>query len=365
MSRAGSSAPRTSTLPDGADQLLSRLTELGSDAVLVLDPSRKVVWSSTNAPALLAGPRPDEGGDATPPLAASSPLAQVLDDPRAADLVAEVLSTGSVARGELLQNEWRRILKAVAAPLQLSDGTRQVILILTDITPERRLNRAHQELIANLSHDLRTPLASLRLMAETLTGEARDDRDASQLFATRIAAEAERLHALVEGILDLSRLEAGVDRAEIEQVDLWQTVSATVQELRPQAKERKLTLTVRGHPTGALADSARLGRALTNVVDNAIKFTSSPGAVTVTVGETSGRPTISVRDTGSGIPASKLPLIFDRFYTGDRSRSGRSSGLGLTIAKQAVELQGGEIEVRSSPGQGTLVRIVLRPSSTG
>jgi two-component system phosphate regulon sensor histidine kinase PhoR len=356
---AGSAPAIVGPLPAGADQVLSRLTALGSDAVLVLDSARNVIWASANAPALLAGPQVGEGVLEQPPLPAGSLLSQLLDDPRAADVVGKVLATGAIARGELRQNDWRRVLKAVAAPLDLPDGSRRVILILTDITPERRLTRAHQELIANLSHDLRTPLASLRLMAETLTGEARDDPAATQLFATRIAAEAERLHALVAGILDLSRLEAGAERAQIGKVDLWEVASKAVEGLRPQARERHLTLTLRGTSTTALADPARLERALSNVLDNGLKFTSSPGSVTVTVGESTGHPTVSVRDTGSGIPASQLPRIFDRFYTGDRSRSGRSSGLGLTIAKQAVELQGGEIKVRSAPGQGTLVRIVL------
>ncbi|MGH7643357.1 MAG: sensor histidine kinase [Candidatus Dormibacteria bacterium] len=360
MTPDGPGPGATGSLPAGGDQLLGQLTELGSDAVLVLDHSRNLIWASANAPALLAGPQLGEVAAEQLALSPGSPLSQLLDDPRAADVVGKVIASGTVARGELRQNEWRRILKAVAAPLALPDGGRQVVLILTDITPERRLNRAHQELIANLSHDLRTPLASLRLMAETLTGEARDDPDASQLFATRIAAEAERLHALVEGILDLSRLEAGVERAQIATVDLFELASAAVEELQPQSRERELTLALRGASTRALADPTRLDRALSNVLDNALKFTSSPGTVTVTVGGSTGRPTISVRDTGSGIPASQLPRIFDRFYTGDRSRSGRSSGLGLTIAKQAVELQGGEIKVRSAPGQGTLVRIVLR-----
>ncbi|HVB14835.1 MAG TPA: HAMP domain-containing sensor histidine kinase [Candidatus Dormibacteraeota bacterium] len=359
MSPTGPAPGTSGPLPAGADQLLSCLTELGSDAVLVLSPARNLIWASANAAALLAGPQLGEGTQRQPPVGLGSPLSQLLDDPRAADVVGRVLATGAIARGELRQNDWRRILKAVAAPLVLSDGSLQVVLILTDITSERRLSRAHQELIANLSHDLRTPLASLRLMAETLTGEARGDAPATQLFATRIAQEAERLHTLVAGILDLSRLEAGVERAQIGPVDLWQVASQAVEEVRPQAKERQLTLTLRGTPTTALADSARLERALINVLDNALKFTVSPGAVTVTVGVATGRPTVSVRDTGSGIPASQLPRIFDRFYTGDRSRAGRSSGLGLTIAKQAVELQGGEIKVRSTPGQGTLVRIVL------
>jgi signal transduction histidine kinase len=344
-------------LPTGADQLLSRLATLGSDAVLLLDPARNLLWASPNTAALLEDPYSRE--PTGPALAAGTPLAQILDDPRAADVVGRVLTTSETASGELRQDGWRRVLKAVGTPADLPDGSRRVILILTDITPERRLTRAHQELISNLSHDLRTPLAGLRLMAETLTGEARGDAEATQLFATRIAAEADRLYTLVAGILDLGRLEAGVERTRSDPVDLWDVASRAVEHLLPQARERQITLSVRGSSTTAMADPARLERALSNILDNALKFTSPPGSVTVTVGAATGRPTVSVRDTGSGIPASQLPLIFDRFYTGDRSRSDRSSGLGLTIAKQTVELQGGEIKVRSIPGHGTLVRIVL------
>jgi two-component system sensor histidine kinase ResE len=317
-----------------------------------------LLWASANAVGLLEGPYSREAV-AGSSLAPGTPLAQILDDPRAADVVAKVLATGESASGELRQNDWRRVLKAVAAPADLPDGSRRVIVILTDITPERRLTRAHQELISNLSHDLRTPLAGLRLMAETLTGEARGDTEATQVFATRIAAEAERLYTLVAGILDLGRLEAGVERTRIDPVDLWEVASRAVEQLRPQARERQISLSLRGGPTTAMADPARLEGALSNVLDNALKFTSPPGSVRVKVGASTGRPTVSVRDTGSGIPPSQLPRIFDRFYTGDRSRSDRSSGLGLTIAKQTVELQGGEIKVRSIPGHGTLVRIVL------
>jgi signal transduction histidine kinase len=344
-------------LPTGTDQLLSRLVTLGSDAVLLLDPARNLLWASPNTPGLLEGPYSRDA--ASQVLVAGTPLAQILDDPRAADVVGKVLTTGETAGGELRQDGWRRVLRAVAAPADLPDGSRRVILILTDITPERRLTRAHQELISNLSHDLRTPLAGLRLMAETLTGEARGDAEATQIFATRIAAEADRLYTLVAGILDLGRLEAGVERTRRDPVDLWDVATRAVEHLLPQARERRISLSLRGGSAAAMADPARLERALSNILDNALKFTSAPGSVTVTVGAATGHPTMSVRDTGSGIPASQLPRIFDRFYTGDRSRSDRSSGLGLTIAKQTVELQGGEIKVRSIPGHGTLVRIVL------
>jgi two-component system phosphate regulon sensor histidine kinase PhoR len=346
-------------LPDEPAAVLAYLTSLGSDAVLIVDSARTLVWASPNAAWLLAPPRPLDGAEPSPPLP-GSPLNQLLDEPKAADLVSRVLETGAVARAELRHDHSRRVLMAVGAPLRPAGAGFQVLLILTDITHEQRLSDATRELISNLSHDLRTPLASLRLMAETLTGEARDDPEATKLFASRIATEAERLHGLVSGILDLSRLEAGVDQVQIQVVELRALTNKAVDGMRPMAKQRGLGLSVRGGPSMALADPARLERALSNVIDNALKFTPPPGSVTVTVASARGNPGISVRDNGAGIPVSQLPRIFDRFYTGDRSRTGRSTGLGLTIAKQAVELQGGEIEVSSTPGQGTLVRIALR-----
>ncbi|MGH7610315.1 MAG: sensor histidine kinase [Candidatus Dormibacteria bacterium] len=343
--------------PPGADLLLGHLSRLGSDAMLLLDPARNVVWASANVGRILA-PAGDDGPP-PPPVAAGLPLAHLLDDPHAAELVGEAAAEHRIARGELRHSAWRRVLRAAAAPVELGGQPPMVLLILADITHERRLSRAHQDLIANLSHDLRTPLAGLRLMAETLTGEARGDAAATQLFATRIAAEALRLQELVAGILDLGRLEAGAERAQISEVDLQEVAGEAVEALRPQARQRGLELVMEGAATPARADRPRLSRALANVLDNALKFTEPPGSVTVKVKERSRGPTISVRDTGSGISPSQLSRIFDRFYTGDRSRSDRSSGLGLTIAKQAVELQGGRIEIRSSPGKGTVVRIVL------
>ncbi|HUY25617.1 MAG TPA: hypothetical protein VMV09_10010, partial [Candidatus Saccharimonadales bacterium] len=128
-------------LPTGTDQLLSSVAIFGSDVMLVLDPARNLLWASPNTVTLLAGP--DSRGPVEPPPAAGTPLARILDDPRAADVVGKVLATGESASGELRQNDWRRVLKAVGAPADLPDGSRRVLLILTDITAERRLTRAN------------------------------------------------------------------------------------------------------------------------------------------------------------------------------------------------------------------------------
>ncbi len=340
-------------------EVLAAMVRLGTDAGLLLDSGRRLLWASPNAAELLA--RSDPSGDpAVPALEPGTPLGLVVDDPRAAELVGLAFEQRQIQRSEISHDGWRRVLRAVAAPIR-SGPSPTVLLILSDVTHERRLSRAHQELLANLSHDLRTPLASLTLLAETLNGEARGDPEATQEFAARIAAEAEHLHSLVSGILDLARLEAGAERANLQTVDLLELARRVCVGLGPQARDRRLTLRCQGEAILARADPERLERALSNVLDNAIKFTGEEGEITVTVEMVGACPTVAVRDTGSGIPAAALPRIFDRFYTGDRARSGSGSGLGLAIARQAVELQGGRIEVTSRPGAGTEVRIQLCP----
>lgn len=343
--------------PALGQEVLRTWAELGTDALLLLDSSRQLLWASPNSATVLAQSGPVGAANGVG-LVPGTPLARIADDPRAGELVGRALERGEICRGEISHDSWRRVLRAVAAPLH-DQPTPMVLVILSDITHERRLSRAHQELLANLSHDLRTPLASLTLLAETLTGEARDDPAAAQDFAGRIAKEAAHLHELVSAILDLARLEAGAEQAQMEVADLHQLVSAVCAGLAPQAKARELEMVCQGGPTMARIDPGRLRRALANVLDNAIKFTGRGGRVTVTSGLIGGSPTIVVHDTGSGIPASALPRVFERFYTADRSRSGAGSGLGLTIARQAVELQGGRIEVASRPGAGTTVTMVL------
>ena len=338
-------------------RVLGLLTELGSDATLVVSPDRQVVWASANAPQIL-GP----GGASPAPLEGRS-LGEALEDPRAGELVGRALAEGTVQRGEIGHQGWRRVLRAVVAPLPEGDHGKLTLLILSDITHERRLGRAHQDLIANLSHALRTPLASLTLLAETLNGAARDDPEATRLFAGRIAAEADRLHGLVAGILDLARIEAGAEVPELTGVDLLELAGQVASALQPQADKRQVRVEVQGSAVLARADRARLSRALSSVLDNAIKFSHHGGTVQVETGPGADGPQIAVRDQGRGISAATMARIFDRFYTGDRSRSVPGSGLGLTIAKEAVELQGGRIEVHSTPGEGTEVVISLRASA--
>ncbi len=333
-----------------AGRLLTRLAEHGSDLALLVDPQHRVRWANAAA---TGGADPESARPA-------GSLARWVQDPRLPVALARALRTGEVIEEDVEEEPGGRVYRSLVVPMGEPDGREWALVLLRDDTAARRVTRTHQDLLANLSHDLRTPLAGLRLLAETLSGAARDDPVAMRTFAARIAVESERLHVLVSGLLDLSRLEAGLDRTEPVPTDLGQAAAQVVERLQPQAERAQVELLAAPGTAIALCDLPRLELALSNVLDNAIRFTPAGGRVTVTAAVRDGEPLLSVHDTGPGITAGDLPRIFERFYTGDRSRATRGSGLGLAIARHAVELQGGRIEAISEPGTGTRVQIWLR-----
>ena len=346
-----------------APAVLDLLGRHGSDAVLVVDESHTVLWGNTRAWEAMdrPPPPPDPVLGQPRPAPAGLSLRRWVRDPALAVAVGRAFQEGVTVDEEVHMAAGQRTYRGIVVPLPGPGGDRQALVVLRDDTAARRLTRAHQDLLANLSHDLRTPLAGLRLLAETLVGEARGDREATVAFAERIAVEAERLHELVSGILDLAHIEADVDRARVEPLRLGPVVERVVERLGPVARDGGVTVQLELAEVSALADPARLEVALSNILDNAIKFTAPGGEVVVTTAMARGRPVVAVRDTGCGISAAELPRIFERFYTGDRSRASRSSGLGLPIARHAVEVQGGRVGASSELGVGTTVEIRLRP----
>ena len=264
-------------LPDAvrrvAPAVLDLLGRHGSDAVLIVDEAHTVLWANARAGDALdrpSPPRPD-------PAPGGLSLRRWVRDPALAVAVGRAFHEGTTIDEEVRLAAGQRSYRGIVVPLTATGGDRLALVVLRDDTAARRLTRAHQDLLANLSHDLRTPLAGLRLLAETLVGEARNDREATVAFAERIAVEAERLHELVSGILDLAHLEADVDRASIEPIPLGPVVERVVERLRPLAREGGVTVRLAMDEVSAIADPARLEVALGNILDNAIKFTSRGG----------------------------------------------------------------------------------------
>jgi two-component system, OmpR family, phosphate regulon sensor histidine kinase PhoR len=256
-----------------------------------------------------------------------------------------------------------RILDLHAAPLRGPDGdVAGAVAVVRDVTDLRRAERLRRELTANVSHELRTPLTSIKGFAETLLGGAMADEAACRRFLTIIDSEATRLMKLVDDLMDLSRLEARVVSMDPSVVRLDDLVAEVLSRMRLQAEEHGVALrAARTEPVAALADRDRILQVITNLVDNAIKFTPEGGTVEVSLGAAAATAIITVTDTGRGIPADDLTRIFDRFYRVERSRSrgAGGTGLGLAIARHIVEAHGGRITVTSRINEGSTFQVTL------
>jgi len=228
------------------------------------------------------------------------------------------------------------------------------------VTRLRHLETVRQQFVANLSHELRTPLAGLDLAAQTLAGQLPAEGDA-RLFVDRVIQESQRLQAILLNLVQLAALDAEGIEVERAPFSVGRLVAEVVARHQERATAAGLQLRTAPVEDGihALGDRGKTDQALQNIVDNALKFARS-GDVEVTTGADDARVEIAVRDLGPGIPQQDLPRIFERFYKVDRSRGGQSgSGLGLSIARHLVELQGGTIAAESTPGVGTVVRVRL------
>lgn len=323
------------------------------DGVVATDRHGTIVLANRAAVELLGWP--SATGNGPPSAAAPGPrLRAILDDAAA---------HGRISAEELPPSETRdRLVEVHCAPI-LEDGGEAMgaVAVLRDVTDLRRLERARRELTANVSHELRTPLTSIKGFAETLLGGAIRDERTARHFLEIIDKETNRLVKLVDDLVDLSRLESKRISLELAQVDVGDLVQDTLARLRPLAGRRELESRPTGADVTVLADRDRLAQVLTNLVDNAIKFTPEDGRIAIGWRTLNGEVEVTVVDTGPGIAASDLPHVFERFYKADRARPAvpGGSGLGLAIAKHIVEAHGGRIRVASTPGTGTTFAFTL------
>jgi two-component system phosphate regulon sensor histidine kinase PhoR len=247
------------------------------------------------------------------------------------------------------------------APFEF-DEKRGAIGIFYDISQIERLENVRQEFLSNISHELRTPLTSILAFVETLEDGAITDEENNLRFLSVIRRNAERMHHLINDILELSSIESGKITIEPKKCNLLNLTDEVFTNLSNKAAEKQIKL-INEVPkdTIVFADAVRLEQMLTNLIDNAVKFNREGGSVSVSCAPTSANDVISVTDTGEGISADHLQRIFERFYRTDRARSREigGTGLGLAIVKHLARLHGGEISVTSTPGKGSTFSIEL------
>lgn len=270
-------------------------------------------------------------------------------------------------------------------------ATGGVVLVLHDTSELRRLERLRQEFVANVSHELKTPLAVIKASVETLLDGAADDPHFRKTFLQQVGEQAEHLHALILDLLTLGRVESGAEAFELGPVSLREASLACVERHRARAESRnqrleavdsELLSSSQSLPSGgrespensqpgidvtAWADAEAVNHILDNLVDNALKYTPEGGRIQVRWHIQDGHVCLEVEDNGIGIPQSDLPRIFERFYRVDKARSRElgGTGLGLSIVKHLVQALHGSIHAESQPGRGTRFQVWLpRPADS-
>jgi two-component system phosphate regulon sensor histidine kinase PhoR len=252
------------------------------------------------------------------------------------------------------------------APINLG-GKKMAVGFFYDITQIEHLETVRQEFLSNISHELRTPLTAILAFVETLEDGAIDDHENNRRFLGVIRKNGERMHHLINDILELSAIESGNVRIRLKKTNLAPLIDEIFTNVSAKAHEREISL-INEIPKNAvvLADSIRLEQMLTNLIDNAVKFNRRAGHVTVSCRQTAEKDVISVADMGEGILDEHLQRIFERFYRTDRARSREigGTGLGLAIVKHLARLHGGEVSVESIPGEGSTFIIELPARTT-
>jgi len=230
----------------------------------------------------------------------------------------------------------------------------------------QRLIEQQEDFVANASHELRTPLTTIKLRVEALLGGARHDPAIAERFLSEIESELDRLSHLIDDLLTLSQVEVGLETLKMEKVDLPLLLGEAMATFWPRAEAGGVTLTMDAPPQlpPAKASPPQIRQVIDNLLDNALKHSSSGGVVSISCRPSNGQVIVSVTDTGQGIPAADLPHVFERFYRADRSRSrasgsGSTGGLGLSIVRSIVTAHGGEVSIDSQVGKGTTVRFTL------
>jgi two-component system, OmpR family, phosphate regulon sensor histidine kinase PhoR len=317
------------------------LLEALSDGVLAADNRGIIVEINTAARRLLGY------GDTE----ALPPLGELFHDRAHRALMREVL-TGAVVEGRELDLGDRTVVVS-ARPLA-EGGT---LLVLSDVTDLRRLETIRRDFVANVSHELKTPLTAIAGYAETLAAEASEPQAVG--FAQTIVDNARRMQRLVDDLLDLSKIESGGWEPQTRTVEVEAAAREAWRRFTERATDRRVELETATNGATISGDPDALQQIFTNLFDNALRHTPPGGRIRVAAERSGDDIAVRVSDTGTGIPAEHLARIFERFYRVDpgRSRLEGGTGLGLAIVKHLVEAHGGRVEAESEFGRGTTIRL--------
>jgi two-component system phosphate regulon sensor histidine kinase PhoR len=336
------------------------------EGVVALDAEQRVLYANERAAALLEFHTHNPVGRR---------LWEVVRQRSLLDMVQHALAAAAPHREEL--NWHGRSARSLTVHLARlpGDPPRGAVLVLHDTSELRRLERLRQDFVANVSHELKTPLSVIKVCVETLLDGAVEDAEHRGAFLRQIAAQGDRLHLLILDLLSLARIESGEQLYKFKSVSLADAVHACVERHRARAEARCQTLSVGNGagtepPDEALvvwADEEAIDHILDNLLDNAVKYTPESGSIRLGWRADGDQAALEVADTGIGIPEADLPRVFERFYRVDKARSRElgGTGLGLSIVKHLTQAMHGTVGAASRVGQGTTFTVRLPRVGTG
>lgn len=288
------------------------------------------------------------------------PLIEIIHDHELSEVVQKCISTGVEQINQFESEHYKRYLRILAVPVK-ENRLVGVLLLIQDLTELRSLQTMRRELIGNISHDFRTPLAGIKAMVETLQDGAIDEKKDALDFLSRIVGEVDRLTQLVTELTELSRIETGKGELKKEKLDINSLVQDAVNQIQPVAERAGIGIEFTKDDTlpEPEVDGERIKQVVTNLLHNAVKFSSRGEKITIVTRHEINMVQVDVIDNGIGIAAKDLPHIFERFYMVDKARSGGGTGLGLAIARHVIEAHNGSINVKSIEGKGSVFTFSL------
>lgn len=327
--------------------ILSTMT----DGVIVTDKEGKVVLSNPAAERFFGFRREECPGCS---------LIQIVREHEIDDLLQKCIKEEKQESVQFESRQAKQFFRIFAYPL-IADRLTGVLLLFQDFTEVHNLQSVRREFVANVSHEFKTPLASIKAIVETLEDGAINNKDDARDFLGKINEEVDAMIKMVNNLIELSRIEMGKAELKIEPVNLNTVIREAITRLSPITERGHISIT--SEPALGLpsvpADKEMVNEVVTNLLQNAIKFTPAGGKIKVRTGLQDEMAVVSISDTGIGISQEDLPHIFERFYKADKARNTEGTGLGLAIARHIIQVHGGKIWVESEFGKGTTFTFTL------
>jgi len=335
---------------EGEKAKLSVILENMTEGVVAVDRNKKVLLVNSTAGSIFGIRKESAIGES---------ILEVVRNPRLDQMMDQAIQKQVIITEEIeLHRQEKKILKVNAAGVGKSGGLVAGILVIYDVTEIRKLENLRQEFVANVSHELKTPLTSIKGFIETLSGAVLQDPERSKTFLKMMEEDADRLTRLIGDLLELSKIESKEIVPKLEPFVLKAEVDKAITAFHTHFAAKKVIVENQipeNQIPKVLADRDQLRQVLVNLLDNAVKFNKEGGRIVFKANTENGMIKVSVTDTGIGIPEESIFRIFERFFRVDKARSRElgGTGLGLAIVKHIVEAHGGSVSCKSQLGKGS------------